>query len=522
MRFLVGLCLLATLASGKPKSKIKGVPIPLRDLKPRLVKPTAKSLQRSRSGNKPGLWVGGVRHRGLGMPGSGRIAFDVDGNFTRLRVRVGVLDSGKEPVQFAIMGDGKKLVATPPLFAGAPPIQIEADLTNVVLLELVTSGTLRSRAAWVGGTLYALPGAKLSKYRATVKEFSPQAYPASFKRKVNKSIDRAAAHLKSLQRPDGTWRDRNSVPGTTALTALALLKSGVPRTDPSMVKAFQYLRAQRPRLTYDVAVLMMALEARYFPQGATPKQAVKLIAEADQEWMQQLADWMVSKQGAGSPQARKDRPVWRYPHAGYDLSCTQYAMFGLAAANRCGYATSKVWLPALRFILGMQQADGPDVKVARYYRSGRYVRRQTERAKARGFGYTSAQGPTGSMTTAGLCSIVLCQVALSRNSAYHKGYKERSRKAVRDALAWLEEHYTLDENPYYGTAWLNYYLFNLERVGVLLDQRYLGTRDWYREGCERYMKLQWDSGSWGGLVDTSFALLFMKKATVPPLTQNRR
>ena len=95
--------------------------------------------------------------------------------------------------------------------------------------------------------------------------------------------------------------------------------------------------------------------------------------------------------------------------------------------------------------------------------------------------------------------------------------------ALRDALAWLEEYFDIGVNPFRGGAWWEYYLFNLERVGVLLDQRYVGTHDWYQEGAERLLAVQDAGGRFGGgVVNTAFALLFLKRATVPPLTQTKR
>ncbi|MDH3590358.1 MAG: NPCBM/NEW2 domain-containing protein [Planctomycetota bacterium] len=517
-RLLVVFFLLGAV-SAAPRGKR---PVPLRDLKARFVR--GGKLERSRMGNRPGLWVAGKRHRGLAITVPGRIGFDVDRNFARLTIKVAVLDGASQPARFLVIGDGKTITATPPLFPGAAPIELDVPLHGVILLELRAEGARKARAGWIGGKLYGREGVSLHKYRATAAEFSPQAYPQSFKRKVNNAIDRAVQYLRSQQQSDGTWRSTRAPVGTTALAALAMLKAGVPRTDVGIVGAFKFLRDQTPTRTYDTAVLLMAIEARYFPKGANPKDAIKTLPDDDQLWIQQLASWLVKQQGAGYPPAQRNRynKVWRYPRGGYDLSCTQYALFGLAAANRCGFATSDVWLPALRFILKAQEQDGPAVEVSRYFRSGRYVRRHVEKGKARGFAYQLDGRPTGSMTSAGLCSLVLCQAALYRTQKYQENYRRRTRTGIRDALAWLEEYYDLSANPFYGTAWLNYYLFNLERVGVLLDQRYLGTRDWYREGCERFFEVQFKNGAFGGVIDTAFALLFMKKATVAPLTQTRK
>ncbi|MHC4956180.1 MAG: hypothetical protein ACYTGZ_20240, partial [Planctomycetota bacterium] len=231
------------------------------------------------------------------------------------------------------------------------------------------------------------------------------------------------------------------------------------------------------------------------------------------------------QQGAGyAADQKKLYPVWRYPHGGYDLSNTQYALFGLTAANRCGVPTPKAWLPALGFLLGAQEKEGPKVTVSRYYRHGKLLRRRSERAEARGFTYVlDSKQPTAAMTTAGLCSLVLCQAALHNNGKYQTSYRARTRAGIRDALAWIEEYYDVSENVFQPQAWWAYYLFNLERAGVLLDQRYIGTQDWYRDGAERLLASQQPSGLIdNGVVNTAFALLFLKRATVPARTSSRK
>jgi len=511
--------LLVGLAGAAPPGK---TPVPLRDLKERF---TRGRLYRNRTAAAPGLFLDGKRHRGLCCPAPARFGFDIDGHFARFTVAVGVLDGGQRPVRFRIFGDGKPLASTPPLFAGAEPVAIDVDLTGVFLLELAADGTGNAHAAWLDGKLYGAPGKNLGRFRAASVSFSPEAYLPSFKRRVNVAIDKAVRYLLLAQRADGTWTGGyKRPPGSTALATLAVLKGGVHGQDPSVARAFEYLRRYQYDHVYTVACLLMALEARYFPQGAVPARAVKEIPADDQVWIREAARWLIAQQGAGfSGNQRKKNPVWRYPHGGYDLSNTQYALFGLAAARRCGVPATKVWLPALRYVVGTQEKDGPKVTVSRYFRSGRYVRRNTERAKARGFGYARRSRPTGSMTSAGLCSLILCQAALGRNATFAKGYREKTRVAVRDALAWLEEYFDIGVNPFRGDTWWEYYLFNLERVGVLLDQRYLGTHDWYEEGAERLLAVQAGNGSFGGgVINTAFALLFLKRATVPPLTQTKK
>ena len=126
--------------------------------------------------------------------------------------------------------------------------------------------------------------------------------------------------------------------------------------------------------------------------------------------------------------------------------------------------------------------------------------------------------PTGSMTSAGIASLILCQQAVHRKAQFLSGYKAKTRVAIRDALAWIEEYYSVDENPFGSTGWWHYYLYNLERSAVLLDMRFIGTRDWYFEGANALMSTQGGTGAMGGTINTAFAILFLKRATVPAMT----
>jgi len=519
---LVLALLLASSASAAPRG---GRKVPLRDLIASFEKGASRVL-RSRTTQAPGLFVGGVQLRGLNVPARSRIGFDLDARFSKLTVWVGVLDGGKGPLRFSVVGRGKTLVSTPPLFPGVAPVKLEVPLDGVLLLELVTEGEGASRGAWIDGELVGAPGKDLGRFLATDASFDPRAYPAAFRARVNRAIEQGKRFLLANQEANGRWNGHGL--GNTALATLALLKAGVRPDAPEILRAFDQLRAWKPNHTYTCAVLLMALEARYFPGGHLdrtaavdrPKLAKKLIPKADQQWIATLAKWLVEQQGAGHPgKTGKLYPVWRYPHGGYDLSNTQYALLGLSAARRCGYENKLVWIKALRFLLGAQEKEGVEVEVSRYFRSGASLRRRTQRAEARGFSYVLQGKPTAAMTTAGLCTIVLCTSALQNNVKYRTTYHMRARHSIRDALAWLEEYYDIHENVFQPNAWWTYYLFNLERVGVLLDQRYIGTRDWYHDGALRLLAAQNKSGRFaGGVTDTCFALLFLKRATVPART----
>ena len=104
-------------------------------------------------------------------------------------------------------------------------------------------------------------------------------------------------------------------------------------------------------------------------------------------------------------------------------------------------------------------------------------------------------------------------------------FGKRMERGIADGLAWLNLNFSVRNNPGpRGGRWHYYYLYGLERTGVLTDKRtgvltdkrFMGDHDWYREGAEYLVRRQRADGSWpGGLMDSCFALLFLRRATVP-------
>jgi hypothetical protein len=374
-------------------------------------------------------------------------------------------------------------------------------------------------------------------------------YPVEFRERVNAAIDRGARWLRQTQRGDGTWQsptNRGYPMGSTALATLTLLKCGAKPDEPVVEKAFAFLRTQPLTSTYEVGVLLMAIAARYAPAQETfaaesedrygpttkPKDPCETgISKDDLAWMKRGVEFLIAEQNADG--------VWRYPGGGggTDLSNTQYALLGLQAANRCGdLVPPKVWLAALEYLVAKQEAFGrPCVYKGNEVR-GRYRFQWSEPALARGFRYIPGQDGwpvTGSMTTAGLAGLIICQSELWGSRRFTAELRQKTRHGIRDAMAWLQQHYDVTTNPteppppgaaapradplagFPGdSGWYHYYMYGLERAGILGRFRFLGPHDWYLDGAEALMRQQAPQGSFGGdLNDTCFALLFLKRAT---------
>ena len=79
-----------------------------------------------------------------------------------------------------------------------------------------------------------------------------------------------------------------------------------------------------------------------------------------------------------------------------------------------------------------------------------------------------------------------------------------------DSRNWLDTHFSVKRNP--GGGHLLYYLYGMERVGYLTRKEQFGDHWWYLEGARHLLKAQ-KKGAWGDEVNTSFALLFLRRAT---------
>lgn len=263
-----------------------------------------------------------------------------------------------------------------------------------------------------------------------------------------------------------------------------------------------------------------------------------------------------------------------------DFSNTQYTMLALNAARRLGCSIkTNVWRRVVAYALREQQKTGPEVKwfpvpaadipIAKLREErDRYLRDLTSAVKtyneqikkardegkdpdamgltkdgprtavqkpnpyrdfgpekhkmyARGWAYLPGNKTpvVGSMTTSGVAALVICKDALESAGKYKKVQKEVDQ-AIRDGCAWLAKHFTVSSNPDIN-AYHYYFLYGLERAGVLSLVHKFGSRDWYEEGVRYLLGAQTGDGSWpsqapcSAMTRTCFALLFLKRATTP-------
>ena len=316
---------------------------------------------------------------------------------------------------------------------------------------------------------------------------------------VELAIKRGVKFLLLRQDRNGQWPGEQ---GMTALATLALLTAGESPKSPAMARALDSLTQNLPsgHETYTIALKTMAFAA------ADPVKYRKPI----EAYARRLVMTQAGNQGRGGFGGNEGG--WGYgPPGGTDNSNAQYAILGLQAANEAGVTIPpQVWNAARLFWLRQQNRDG-------------------------GWGYHAGSGSYGSMTCAGISSLVITGLkrtqsreVLAGDSIQNCG-SETTDGPLAAGINWMANHFTVKDNPLHGSYKL-YYLYGMERAGRLAGVRFFGRSDWYRDGAEELVATQ-DAvnGSWQGnggendpVLGTSFALLFLAKGRAPILVNKLR
>lgn len=323
--------------------------------------------------------------------------------------------------------------------------------------------------------------------------------------RVADSIERAKRFLVRAQRPDGSWQTNSAVDhqvGVSSLALLSLINAGMTPQDAEVKKGLEFLRRQDPGKTYDVSLMIMALAAAKEGRkdAALILKLVKKLEDGQLKNGPSEGTWGYVSERGGLPEGSGDR------------SNGQYAVLALREAQDAGVPVSPdTWRRARDHWKLSQNNDG-------------------------GWGYSnhSRDNSTGSMTVAGIASLVITEgmvpskeKELNADGTPNCCGNFEPDKSVEDGIRWLGQNFAIGHNPR-APNWLLYYLYGLERAGRLSGRRFFGEglnrHDWYREGAEFLVDRQARlDGSWAGqggseadrLIGTSFALLFLSKGLAP-------
>ena len=396
---------------------------------------------------------------------------------------------------------------------------------------------------------------------------------ADLQTRINKAIENGVKWLKEKQDKDGSWgpvkanrkygthetgdfeRDRL---GPTAFAIYALAKCGVKSTDRVVGKGMKWL-SDRARMghdstasgkdaqgkvgyhvytTYESAAVILMIEAVYERSakltGSHKKRALytdnalkpperSRIPEEDWTWLQDrvlsLTVGHVFSVGGARGKGKStttargyQRPKggWRYDQGSSDddLSSTQFALLGLRAASQAGYPFDRVapdvWKKAAEYVKSMQLGDG-------------------------GFCYQRGEAYRASMDACGVGSLLICKEQMELLGQAPPAWMDES---IRKGLAHLDQAFSPTENKGYldGASHLYYYLYAVERVGDMTGRKEFAGLDWYLRGAELLLSHQDADGKWidgtgfqpHDVLGTTFALLFLKRATIPVVTVSEK
>jgi len=313
---------------------------------------------------------------------------------------------------------------------------------------------------------------------------------------VNQAITDGINYLKRQQKPDGTWDEiiLGFTGGVTSLCTLALLTAGVPADDPGIQKALVQIRKFDSKMNYVISLQTMVFCL------AEPQRDLQLIVRNVK-----ILERNQHRNGDGAG-------GWDYNGTQQivDNSNSQFVALALYEAERVGVQTDReVWRRAQAYWIRAQRHD----------HSWGY--------------YNGARTGTGSMTCAGLAVLLMAREILNEGDVRVSGEDVECCAARPDeskiqlALKWLGEPELYVQSNKNDPQHLYYYLYGLERVGRLTNQRFIGKDDWYRKGA-RYLvhnQVQLGAGQWVGvgagesrpLIASCFAMIFLSKGRRPVL-----
>ncbi len=215
---------------------------------------------------------------------------------------------------------------------------------------------------------------------------------------------------------------------------------------------------------------------------------------------------------------------------GRDNSNTQYAILGLRACHDAGIQLpAAVADKAIDWCRRSQSRESGVAKIKVFDTAPGEPRPKGTTvallAEPQGWDYVDGSVAYGSMTAGSVGS--LCLLLYMKDGDAGKVRSWQSDKNVLQGLAWLAKNFAPDINPGSTTKYIShskeyvfYYLYAIERAGMLYGTERFGAHLWYPEGAKFLLESQGPDGSWKGeglneRENTCFAILFLKRGTRP-------
>jgi squalene-hopene/tetraprenyl-beta-curcumene cyclase len=316
------------------------------------------------------------------------------------------------------------------------------------------------------------------------------AAPAASKPATSETIKKGVDFLKQAQADDGSF-SAASGPGITAIATTAMLRSGLSPRDPVVAKSLAYLEkyvrddggiyADGSRYkNYETSIAIIT-----FKEANRDGKYDELLAAAEkfikkEQWDDDEGHELSSMNYGGAGYGSHQRP---------DLSNTTFLIDALHELGRG--EDDEAMQKALIFVSRCQNLE-----------SEHNTTPFSAKIDDGGFYYTIAAGGQsqagntadgglrsyGSMTYAGLKSMIYAGVS-----------KDDPR--VKAAYRWIQQHYTLDENPGMGDSGLYYYYHTFAKALNTIGDAKLtdadgNEHDWRKELAEKLASLQKEDGSW--------------------------
>ncbi|HXX95171.1 MAG TPA: hypothetical protein VEN81_16225 [Planctomycetota bacterium] len=359
----------------------------------------------------------------------------------------------------------------------------------------------------------------------------PPALPEVDESKVAEAIRKGVAFLKQHVKKLGQGRH-----STRELFLLAMIHSGVSRTDPVVNELLEGMLAEEPLFTYRTALRAMILEeidrAHYQPEIFKCAQFLVDNQGSNGQWSYGEATtyptptvtpssdvatgggkaagpvvFGAPEEGGTKPALRAKIPVSKQrsgPDKG-DNSNSQYAALGLRACHDAGIILPKdVIDKAMTWWRHSQEGTSRGNPPAK---NAPVATGPLPPSEPRGWNYGAKGAGYGSMTVGATGALVIYD--------FIGGKDWKKDQDVLDGLAWEEANFTVAENPKHPKKHHLYYLYGLERAGMLFGAEKIGTHPWYSEGAKALLESQGADGSWENPIDTCFAILFLRRATRP-------
>jgi hypothetical protein len=344
-----------------------------------------------------------------------------------------------------------------------------------------------------GGTISAVREA-VTKINASLTEIGQDKLPDKmFFRDpvVQNSLDKAVKWLWNAQAPDGCWVTYrtsdtfeygafNTLP--TAASLAALLGGGASVEDARAVKAIRWLEPTATKQTGGVAFRCLAWQE---VQKRKPGQAGQLLAK-------DVATLILGTRDGSYGETVTSRNYTTFARS-------WQAPLGVDAGQQSGLKAQRAyWQMVADYWAGQQRADGG---MGPHYKGD------------------SKKDPGAANTIIGAGSLAIAFGWLHGAEAVRN--PQGASEPLARALGWLDKNFTTltdlqpEERPgdrkdvapehvIFGDV-----TYMLSRLGLATGRDKLGQVNWWTDGGRRIAGLQRPDGSWGNIVDTALAALFM-------------